>query len=53
MGSGTTAVAAKILKRNFIGFEVNTEYHGKSLKRIEEASSNELHELPLFQESLL
>ena len=53
MGSGTTAVAAKALKRNFIGFEVNAEYHEKSLRRIEDTSSNELQELPLFQQSLL
>lgn len=53
MGSGTTAVAAKTLKRNFIGFEINSEYHEKSLKRIENTSSNQLHELPLFQQSLL
>ena len=32
MGSGTTAAAAKILKRNFIGFEVNPEYHQESLE---------------------
>jgi site-specific DNA-methyltransferase (adenine-specific) len=53
MGSGTTAVAANALKRNFIGFEINVEYQEKSLKRIEGASSNEFQELPLFQESLL
>jgi DNA modification methylase len=26
MGSGTTAVACKMLKRNFIGFEINPLY---------------------------
>jgi DNA modification methylase len=26
MGSGTTAVASKLLNRNFIGFELNKEY---------------------------
>jgi site-specific DNA-methyltransferase (adenine-specific) len=40
MGSGTTAVAAKILRRNFIGFEVNPEYHAKSLERLEQAVNN-------------
>jgi site-specific DNA-methyltransferase (adenine-specific) len=34
MGSGTTAIAAKNLKRNYIGFELNPEYHQKSLERI-------------------
>jgi len=53
MGSGTTAVAAKALKRNFIGFETNAEYHQKSLKRVKEASSNQIEELPIFQQSLL
>lgn len=52
MGSGTTAVAAKALKRNFIGFETNAEYHQKSLKRIKEASSFNIEELPLFQQSM-
>ncbi len=27
MGSGTTAIASRILTRNFIGFELNKEYH--------------------------
>jgi DNA modification methylase len=26
MGSGSTAVAAKMLKRNFVGFELNAEF---------------------------
>ncbi|MCK5852886.1 site-specific DNA-methyltransferase [bacterium] len=52
MGSGTTAIAAKILNRNFIGFETNIEYHQKSLKRIEETNSNKIEDLPLFHESL-
>ncbi len=38
MGSGTTAVAAKELKRNFIGFEANSEFHKKSLIRIKETN---------------
>ena len=53
MGSGTTAVAAKALKRNFIGFEKNAQYHESSLKRIEDVSSDEVQDLPLFQQSLL
>ena len=35
MGSGTTAVAAKILNRSFIGFEANPEFQRQSLARIE------------------
>lgn len=35
MGSGTTAVAAKELKRNFIGFEVTQEYIDIANKRLE------------------
>lgn len=53
MGSGTTAVASKVLKRNFIGFELNKEYYQKSIKRIEDTSESNIEELPLFQNSLL
>lgn len=34
MGSGTTAVACIDTNRNFIGFETDKEYYGKSLERI-------------------
>jgi DNA modification methylase len=34
MGSGTTAVAALMEKRHFIGFELNKEYYDKACKRI-------------------
>jgi len=34
MGSGTTAVAAKILGRNFIGTEMNAKYIAAARKRI-------------------
>ncbi|WP_420629042.1 DNA-methyltransferase [Candidatus Leptofilum sp.] len=34
MGSGTTAVAAKRLERNFIGFEINTEFHEIASQRL-------------------
>lgn len=34
MGSGTTALAAKILNRNFIGFEINPDFYEKSIKRL-------------------
>ena len=35
MGSGTTAKMAMLYKRNYIGFERNTEYYNESLKRID------------------
>lgn len=34
MGSGTTAVVAKRLKRHFIGFEINPEFHQVALQRL-------------------
>lgn len=34
MGSGTTAVACKELNRNFIGFEINEEYHKIACDRL-------------------
>ncbi len=34
MGSGTTAVAAKHLRRHFVGFEVNPEYHHIASQRL-------------------
>ena len=35
MGSGTTGVACKMLKRNFIGIELNDEYIEIARARIE------------------
>lgn len=35
IGSGTTAIACKQLKRNFIGFEINSEYIEIANKRLE------------------
>lgn len=35
IGSGTTAVACKHLKRKFIGFEISEEYHKIATKRIQ------------------
>ena len=35
MGSGTTALAARRLKRHFIGFEIAPEFHAQSLRRLE------------------
>ena len=36
MDAGTPAVAARILKRNFIGFELNPDYCAMAEKRLEE-----------------
>ena len=36
MGSGTTAVAAKMLGRHYIGFEIDPGYHKTAEKRVEE-----------------
>lgn len=38
VGSGTTAVAAKKLGRNFIGIDTNPEYVDMALKRLEETT---------------
>jgi site-specific DNA-methyltransferase (adenine-specific) len=35
MGSGTTAVAAKMHNRNFVGFEKTKVYHDIALERLE------------------
>lgn len=37
MGSGSTGVAAKQLKRNFIGMELDKEYFEIAKQRIKEA----------------
>lgn len=37
MGSATTAVAAIRTGRNWIGYEMNTEFYNRALKRIDEA----------------
>lgn len=36
MGTATTAVAAMMLQRHYIGFELNKEYYDIALKRISE-----------------
>lgn len=38
-GSGTTAVACAVEKRNFIGAELNKEYFDNSIKRIKDATA--------------
>ena len=54
MGSGTTAVAAKLLNRNFIGFEINADFHKISLERLEKIQIDSIkkahNNLPLFQQ---
>lgn len=45
-GSGTTAVAASLLKRNFIGIEINKKYYELSLQRLEaEQAQRKLFEI--------
>jgi site-specific DNA-methyltransferase (adenine-specific) len=39
MGSGTTAIASILLKRKFIGFEINKNYFNKSILRINKISN--------------
>lgn len=39
MGSGTTAVAALLERRNYIGFELNREYYDKAIARIQKAKA--------------
>ena len=53
MGSGTTALAAKLLKRQFLGFELNPEYHSLSLKRLGDTNPKAKEDMkPVFQHSL-
>ncbi|MCL1946636.1 MAG: site-specific DNA-methyltransferase [Chitinivibrionia bacterium] len=46
IGSGTTAVVAQRLKRNYIGIEIHSEYVEDAKKRIEENKNN--YSLELF-----
>lgn len=39
MGSGTTAIACINTKRNYIGFEIDKEYHELSVKRINDLNT--------------
>ena len=41
IGSGTTAVAAKMLGRHYIGFEINPEYYQIACKRVESIQVSE------------
>jgi len=42
LGSGTTVVAAKKLKRQFMGFEISPEYWEQCRKRIEKTETTDL-----------
>lgn len=53
MGSGTTAVAARLLNRRFLGFEANKEYCNSSRERLEKIiSDNGANKLPVLQKTL-
>ncbi|MBQ1293283.1 MAG: site-specific DNA-methyltransferase [Clostridiales bacterium] len=39
IGSGTTAVACKLLGRHYLGFEIDPEYHQTAIKRVNEAET--------------
>jgi site-specific DNA-methyltransferase (adenine-specific) len=52
MGSGTTAVASKILNRNFIGFEADLKFQIKAMERLNEISNKECENLLIFQKSM-
>ena len=47
MGSGTTAIACKNLKRKFIGFEIDSKYYNICIKRIENLKENLKENVPL------
>ncbi len=40
MGSGSTAVVCRQTGRDFVGFELNQEYHGKSLDRLQKTDAD-------------
>lgn len=49
LGSGTTALACKLLERNCIGFEINEEYYKTAIARLEGKILNPIQEqLKLF-----
>jgi len=56
MGSGTTAIAAKHLQRQFIGFEIKKEYYEESLERLKTIepdykSNKHVEQIKLFEKS--
>lgn len=48
MGSGTTGVACKRMKRDFIGFEIDETYFNTAAQRIETAHADPLRNATLF-----
>lgn len=52
MGGGTTAVGARRLGRQFIGFEANEEFFLAAVKRLEQTMETEISDLPIFQKQL-
>ena len=50
LGSGTTAVACKQLKRNYIGFELNEQYYKQAIKRIDNTNvmKYQTHKVSIF-----
>ncbi|MBM3235386.1 site-specific DNA-methyltransferase [Candidatus Poribacteria bacterium] len=48
MGSGTTAIACRNLKRRFIGFEINEVYYNDAIKRLQ----NETRQMRFIRESI-
>ncbi|MDK2951999.1 MAG: hypothetical protein PWQ77_1664 [Kosmotogales bacterium] len=51
MGSGTTAIGAKKLNRDFIGIDISNDYCVNARKRIEDFSKYGIENLNLFQDS--
>ncbi len=49
MGSGTTAVAAKQIKRNYIGFEINPEYIYTTNERLKQSQIYDYNTLEVFK----
>lgn len=52
MGSGTTAVACKDLKRNFIGFEIDKKYYDIACNRLKGLTKEDVIKRQLGQVSL-
>jgi site-specific DNA-methyltransferase (adenine-specific) len=53
MGSGTTAIAALRLKRNYIGFEIEPEFYQRSLERIDNECGRTYSEAKICHQPML